>query len=118
MSGAVSDVRGFGRARFRIPRGRHREPTGTLVSAYRSRDREFVKYFDATTDFVFCKDVPGLLRRMGVPEYNADDWRLFIDSSTSSLKCVLLHNGNEWQPVPLGYSAQLKEDYDATKLVL
>ena len=49
---------------------------------------------------------------MGKP-YKPDEWRLFIDSSTRSLKAVLLHFHikNEVASVPVAHSVQLKESY-------
>jgi hypothetical protein len=41
-------------------------------------------------------------------------WRLFIDSSKSSLKAVLLHNSSILAYIPLA----LSEQYEALKLVL
>lgn len=55
---------------------------------------------------------------MGHPEYNPEHWRLFIDSSKRSLKCVLLHNGNKFASVPIGHSTKLKEEYQNIKIVL
>ena len=42
---------------------------------------------------VYCH-ISGLLLQLGISVYNPTEWRLFIDSSKRSLKCVLLHNGN------------------------
>lgn len=50
--------------------------------------------------------------------YDSKDWRLFIDSSKRSLKCVLLHNGNKYGSIPIGHSVQIKEKYDNIKTVL
>ena len=55
---------------------------------------------------------------MGIPEYKPQDWRLFIDSSKRSLKCVLLHNGNKYASIPIGHSTLLKEKYNNIKRVL
>ncbi|KAI6661417.1 hypothetical protein LOD99_13289 [Oopsacas minuta] len=55
---------------------------------------------------------------MGVLNYNPSDWRLFIDSSKRSLKCVLLHNGNIFGSIPIGYSVKLKEEYNNVKEIL
>ena len=55
---------------------------------------------------------------MGLPAYDSKDWRLFIDSSKRSLKCVLLHNGNKCGSIPIGHSVQMKEEYDNIKTVL
>ena len=85
---------------------------------YRSRDLEFRQYFESEDDLVFCTDVAVLLLDMGVSEYHPGDWRLFLDSSMKSLKCVLLHNSGAFSAVPIGYSAKLKEDYKAIRFVL
>ena len=45
-------------------------------------------------------------------------WRLFIDSSTKSLKAELFHKGNIHPSIPLAYSLQMKEDYENVKQVL
>ncbi len=42
----------------------------------------------------------------------------FIDSSKGSLECVLLHNGNLYDSVPLAHSTTLKEKYEEIKFVL
>ena len=46
------------------------------------------------------------------------EWRLFIDSSSRSMKCVLLHNGNQYPSIPIGHSVQMKEDYKNVKFLL
>ena len=50
--------------------------------------------------------------------FHNTEWRLFIGSSKRSLKCVLLHNGNEFASIPIGHSVQMKESYDSMKQVL
>ena len=84
---------------------------GTSVSFYRNREAELRKYFHSDGQLVYCTDVEGLLLFMGLPAYDSRDWRLFIDSSKRSLKCVLLHNGNKYASVPIGHSVKLKEEY-------
>ena len=64
------------------------------VTGYRNRERNQLQYFSEQHDFVYCTDIESLLNDMGVANYCPDDWRRFIDSSKQSLKCVLLHNGN------------------------
>jgi hypothetical protein len=54
---------------------------------------------------------------MGIA-HDPTSWRLFIDSSATSLKAVLLHNGNEFPSIPVGHSTQLKETYDNVKKLL
>ena len=35
-------------------------------------------------------------------EYDVTEWKLFIDSSSRSLKAVLLHNGNSFSSISFG----------------
>ena len=91
---------------------------GTKITFYRTRDDKFLRFFEELPDFVFYIDIPGLLLKLGVNEYKPEEWRLFIDSSKRSLKCVLLHNSNMYVPIPIGHSTTLKEKYDAIKTVL
>ena len=55
---------------------------------------------------------------MGLSAYRSNDWRLFIDSSKRSLKCVLIHNANQYESIPIGHSVTLKENYENIKVVL
>lgn len=91
---------------------------GTNVSYYRTRERNLLQYFAEEDDFVFCKDVSGLMAAMGLQNYVSNEWRLFIDSSKRSLKCVLLHNGNKLGSLPIAHSTKVKEEYKAIALVL
>ena len=67
---------------------------------------------------MYCTDIAQLLHKIGVPQYEPKDWRLFIDSSKQSLKCVLLHNSNQFASVPLAHLTTLKEKYEVVKYVL
>ena len=67
---------------------------------------------------VFCNKVECVLKKLGVTQYDPNNWRLFIDSCKRSLKCVLLHNGNDFGSIPLGHSTILKEKYIDIKFVL
>ena len=64
---------------------------------------------------MYCADIAQFLLKLGVPQYEPKDWRLFIDSK-QSLKCVLLHNNNQF--VLIAHSTTLKEKYEAVKYVL
>ena len=88
------------------------------VTYYRNRHEEFSRFFTKTTDLVFCNNVSQLLLNLGVREYAPENWRLFIDSSKRSLKCVLLHNGNLYGSIPIAHSTTLKEKYEEIKFVL
>jgi len=84
---------------------------GTATANFRQRHKNLVQYFDMSDSICYCTDVNGLLSCLGV-EHSVEEWRLFIDSSKTSLKVVLLHNGNRYASVPVGYSAHMKETYE------
>ena len=69
---------------------------------------------------VYCCDIPGLVTVLGVgaPGYDPKDWRLFIDSSKRTLKCVLLDRGHFFIAIPIVHSVSLKEKYEHIKTVL
>lgn len=75
--------------------------SGTLVTYHRNRDADFLPFFKQTTDLVYFSDLEQVLLPLVVGQYNASDWRLFIDSSKRSLKFVLLHNTNNMDPFQL-----------------
>ena len=81
----------------------------TKITFFRYRDDLLLRFFAMENDFVYCNNIPGLLAKLGLPDYNSDDWRLLIDSSKRSLKCVLLHKGNNFACVPIGHSVVVKE---------
>ena len=91
---------------------------GTNISYYRDRDREFRQFFSSAESFVYCNDVPNLLLLLGIDSYDPTEWRLLIDSSKRSLKCVLLHNGNEHASILLAHSVHAEKGYDGVKEVL
>jgi len=88
------------------------------ITAYRTREEKLLPYFTQEDELVYCSDIPGIMLQMGLTEYRPEDWRLFIDSSVRSLKCVLLHNGNRYSSIPIAHSTTLKEQYENVKLVL
>ncbi|ESN97976.1 hypothetical protein HELRODRAFT_177647 [Helobdella robusta] len=90
----------------------------SLSKASAELHQEYLQFFSEVQDLVYCTDIAQLLHHLGVPQYKPEDWRLFIDSSKRSLKCVLLHNGNQFASVPLAHSTKLKEKYEAVKYML
>ena len=52
----------------------------TKIAFYRDRDDVLIRFFTMEDNFVYCNNIQGLLSKMGLPEYNPDEWRLFIDS--------------------------------------
>ena len=87
------------------------------VSYFRKRDKIFVTIFSEDKQFVYCHNIPGLLRQLGVTSYNPTEWRLFLDTSKRSLKCSLLHNGNVYGAVPVGHSVHLREEHDIKMVI-
>ena len=88
------------------------------VSYFQKRDKSFATFFSEQKQFVYCHNIPGLLRQLDVASYIPTKWRLFLDSSKQSLKCVLLHNGNLYGGVPVGHFVHLRETYDDIKAVI
>ena len=62
----------------------------TKVSYYRDREQQFLPYFAQVENCVYCCDIEGLLKELGLMTYDPNDWRLFIDSSKRSLRVVYL----------------------------
>ena len=54
--------------------------------------------------FVTSINIRQLLSELSMLSYNPDEWRSFIDSSTRTLKCVFLCNGNLYRSIPIGHS--------------
>lgn len=83
------------------------------------RHRRFTNFFTSINDnsFAYCKDILGLVTTLH-GEYKAQDWRLFIDSSKSSLKAVLLHITNSKNSVPIALSTNTEENYKSLKNIL
>lgn len=90
---------------------------GTRITFYRDRDIQFRKYFTDVENLVYCNNIEGLINEYNI-SYEANNWRLFIDSSTRSLKAVLLHNGNQYAPLPVGHSVALNEEYHNLRFLL
>ena len=61
--------------------------------------------------------MPDLFEAIGIT-CNSIEWRLFIDSSSRSLKAVLLHNWNPYPSLLVAHSVHLKEDYTSVKMLL
>jgi len=78
---------------------------------------EFKDLFSQTDCVVLCNDVYSVMEVLD-NEFNADQLRLFIDSSKVSLKFVLLYNGNKFPSFPLAPAANKKESYESVKLIL
>ena len=62
--------------------------SGAEITFYRNRDDLLFRFFIMEDDFVYCNNIQDLFSEMGLPEYNPNEWRLFIKCSKRSLKCV------------------------------
>ncbi|CAH0551133.1 unnamed protein product [Brassicogethes aeneus] len=83
------------------------------------RHRRFSNFFKSIENntLAFCLDIRGLVLTLH-HEYKPEDWRLFIDSSKSSLKAVLLHVTNSKNSVPIAISTNTKENYSSLKKII
>lgn len=66
--------------------------------------KNILPFFTQEESLKYCSDVSGLFSHMDVPKYKPEDWRLFIDGSKRSLKCVILHTGNRYVGISNGHS--------------
>ena len=87
------------------------------VTVQRSRHAELSTFYCSEGNLCYCSDVDGLFTALDI-EYIPHEWRLFIDSSSLSLKAVLLHIGNKLPSIPVGHSTILKENYTNVKFLL
>jgi len=89
----------------------------TRISVYRKRHNDFSSFYKSEGNLTYCDDVEGLMNQLG-NKYSSKQWRLFIDSSKSSLKAVLLHNSNKKKSVPIAHGSNINETYDDLSNVL
>ena len=74
-------------------------------------------YYAIANDICYCTNVDGLVKDLEY-EHIPADWRLLIDSSKTSLKAVLLHNGNSKPAIPVDHSTSRKEKCNTMKVLL
>ncbi|KYQ53584.1 hypothetical protein ALC60_00111 [Trachymyrmex zeteki] len=96
---------------------RHLLAPGTTITCYRKREKSLVGYYSEGDNYVFCNDINGLMQEFRIL-HDTDQWRLFIDSSKTSLKAVLLHNSNKYASIPIAHSVYLKESYENVETIL
>jgi len=88
------------------------------ISYFRQREKNLLQYFVIEDDFAYFSNIKSLMNNIGVVNYYSDEWRLLIDSSKRSLKCVLLQNGNKFGSIPIAHSVKAKETYKSVKHAL
>jgi hypothetical protein len=87
------------------------------VTYFRKRTANLTDLFSMTGELCYCNDIPALFIKFGI-DHDAYEWRLFIDASKSSIKAVLLHNGNVHPSIPVAYSVTMRETYQNMKEIL
>ena len=80
------------------------------VTTFRTRNQELEQFFEIVGYFTYCKDIDGLMDAMHM-RHSPEQWRLFIDASKTSLKAVLLHNGNKLPSIPVAYAPSINTTY-------
>lgn len=90
---------------------------GTKVTSFRTRHELYAKFFEKKDSICSCKDIDGLMEGLGF-SHVAEEWRLFIDASTESLKAVLLHNRNEKPSIPVAHAVDMKESIESMQAIL
>lgn len=89
----------------------------TTYSHYRNRDIRYAKYFSVDGVTVYCHDIKGLLIELKF-DNDINNWWIFIDSSTTSLKTVLLHKLCDHPSIPIAYARDMPETYESIKKTL
>ena len=97
---------------------KHLLHSSAKVSYFRKRDEHFITFFKEKKQLIYGDNVPGLFGQLGISSYNPEEWRLLMDSSKRSLKCVLLHNRNSYGAVLIGRSTVLKEQQQDLRTVM
>ena len=91
---------------------------GVCITFQRKKHRGFSTFFSFRKGLCYCHDIRGLFEAIGI-SCNTSDWRLFINSSSKSLKAVLLHNTKQGPLHSFGsFSAderELRERQNAAK---
>ena len=90
---------------------------GVRIFKYHDRQQQLESFYFLDGNLVVRPKVHELMAALKIT-YDSSEWRLFIDSSKTSLKAVLLHNGNTMPSIPVGYAVHVKETYDNIKVLL
>lgn len=87
------------------------------ITAFRRRSEILAQCFAEEDKITYCKDIPRLFEVIA-QGFFADEWRLFIDGAKTSLKAVLLNNGNVKPSIPVAFAIGVKEDNDSMRRIL
>ena len=84
-------------------------------SSSKKRHERFSRYSLVADSLCFGNNIYSLFEKIGI-EYDPRKWRLFIDRSFRSLKCVRLHSGNQHPLILIGHSLRMIVDYENVKI--
>lgn len=91
---------------------------GVNITSQRYRQDDFKKYYhEEDSIYGYCINIEGLMEELNIIYCN-HEWRLFIDGSVTSIKAVLLHNGNLLPSIPVAYAPNTPENYDTLEKIL
>ena len=74
---------------------------------FRNCQRDFQDLYSEENNSLYCNKICAVMDVLD-HEHKTTLWRLFIESSKTSLKAVILHNGNKLPSVPLAYATNIK----------
>lgn len=86
------------------------------ISSQINRHAELIPFFTTEENLTFCPNVAALMEKL-IIENDIEDWRLFIDASTSGLEVVLLNNDKIYDHIIIPYSRVLKETHESMHLI-
>ena len=84
---------------------------------FRNSQKDFQDFYSEQNNLVYCNNIFAVMVILD-HEQKTTEWRPFFDSSKTSLKAVVLHNGNKYPSVPLAYATNMKEIYENLKILL
>lgn len=90
---------------------------GVFITAARQRSDHLAACFRMRNIICYCWDISHLFEVMD-QHFDKDEWRLFIDGSKTSIKAVLLHNGNVKPSIPVAFVTGMKEEFDVMRDIL
>ena len=86
-------------------------------SWYKHCEGKCTSYFTKENFLVYYVDVKGLNEKLGTTYYPTD-WRLYINTSKTSLKAVLFRYANRFACIPsLTHSTSMKESYENMEIL-
>ena len=83
---------------------------------FRNRQGEFQDFYSEENDLMYCNNICGVMD-VRDHEHKTTEWRLFTDSSKTSLETVLLHIGKKLPSVSIAYATNMKETYENLKIL-